>query len=485
MKNVFTLILVFGYLNSYAQVFSEKFPDDVFSSTLRGASGTSDVDNDGDIDVLLTGGEPSDFSTNLYINEGDNTFTLSSNQFTALIDGTLVFGDIDGDNDDDLIITGKEDDSVQIAVTEVYINDGAGNFVKKPNISLDEFLFGNLQLADLDGDDDLDLVVNYINGSIELATEIYNNDGSGNFTLNTDGDIEGFFFGSLNVADFNGDTFNDILCIGSTALQPNSSSEATAKLYLNNGQGNFTNLPIPNVQPITGVAEVEDIDGDNDLDIFIIGRAFDGRIMSAMYLNDGDAGFTPDNNVFNPLTYFGASAAFFDADSDGDSDLITTGFTRTFSGETSFYINDGNGSFTLTPVSAFPVLNSGSISVFDSDGDGDTDIILGGVSNFNQADKSWFLINETVVSTEELKYTSDLFSVFPNPASKNLSVVFNGIVNSDRILVLDLMGRVVERINSTGKESLDIDVTRYKKGTYLIKAEVKGQRSFVKVFVVN
>ena len=117
------------------------------TSDFRGTNGYSfqDIDNDGDLDVVITGFHGS----KLYRNNGEGRFNL-----VRRFDGlhyTAAFGDVDNDGDLDLYLAGS---------TGVHLNDGAGAFTFQ-----DGGLTGigedarSAVFADMDNDGALDLLV--------------------------------------------------------------------------------------------------------------------------------------------------------------------------------------------------------------------------------------------------------------------------------------------------------------------------------------
>jgi hypothetical protein len=149
-------------------------------------------------------------------------------------------------------------------------------------------------------------------------------------------------------------------------------------------------------------AAVADVNADGMEDVFI-GGAKDQA--SQLYLQSAN-GFTlkqmPD---FKTYTYNDVTAAvFFDADNDGDKDLVIGGggnfaAENTPSYLSSIYINDGKGNFTLQR-GAMPVLNTncGVIVPLDVDGDGGLDLFVGSRSTpqlYGKTPSSYILKNNS------------------------------------------------------------------------------------------
>lgn len=132
----------------------------------RGGSNIScfwgDVDNDGDQDLFLAcssgpGYTDKKWGANvLFRNNGNGTFTdVSGESGVDVITNSRgsTMGDIDNDGDLDIIVTNSQFDSL------VFINDGKGEFIESHTKTGGSWFYGHgIALGDLDNDGDLDLV---------------------------------------------------------------------------------------------------------------------------------------------------------------------------------------------------------------------------------------------------------------------------------------------------------------------------------------
>jgi hypothetical protein len=129
-------------------------------------------------------------------------------------------------------------------------------------------------------------------------------------------------------------------------------------------------------------AATADLNGDGLADLFIGGANNKG---SQIYLQTSNGDFKPKSQTaFKPFeSYEDVAAVFFDADKDGDMDLlIGSGGNNRLSnrGELNhrLFLNDGKANFTHS-ADAFPVFefNTGVMVPFDYDKDGDMDVFVG------------------------------------------------------------------------------------------------------------
>ena len=353
-----------------------------FDGVSEGSVAFSDIDNDGDEDVIITGRRTSSQRiAQLYTNDGTGVFEFSEeNDFEGVERGSVAFSDIDNDGDNDLIITGRND-SLESRTT-VYQNNGTGLFTEIITTSVNAVSGSSIDLSDVDGDGDQDLLITgAINTPLteqfvaEIISELYTNDGDGNFTQVSESAFEGIRTGAIAHSDIDGDGDEDVLITGE-----NTYSVPIAKLYSNEGSGVFSEVSqTPFEGVIQGAVAFSDVDNDGDMDVLISGAGSFGPV-SNLYINDGSGVYTLATNT--PFQEVEASAiAFSDVDNDGDEDVLITGRVSFAQGNTRLYVNDGSGNFTMVSGTVFPDAYSGSIAFADVDNDNDEDVLITGLSS--------------------------------------------------------------------------------------------------------
>jgi hypothetical protein len=222
-----------------------------------------DVDNDGWVDLFVANGGMSHTQENfLYRNLGDGSFERISD--SPVVQGEepscgSAWGDYDNDGDQDLVTTSYRFGTLPT----LYRNDGDFRFTPIEGV-FDGPIFASSAAAwsDLDTDGDLDLV---ISGVFGLANRIYLNEGDGRLerVVADAASLEGGNSYSLTAFDAENDGDQDLL-VANWGSAP--------AMYLNNGSGGFTSLPVERLDaPIAyaSSAAAGDIDGDGLLDLVI------------------------------------------------------------------------------------------------------------------------------------------------------------------------------------------------------------------------
>ena len=292
--------------------------------------------------------------------------------------GDMEFADLDGDGDMDLIATGSgnmSDGTTHGALTTIYLNDGAGNFTAVNDHGIENIRVSKIGLANIDTDDDLDLLISGFTGGGIALTKLYTNDGDGNFTEVTGSPFESLENGYFNFGDIDGDDDQDIVFSGG-----HSGIEDVVK-YINDGNGNFSLDTTMGVTGVGGVLDLSDYDDDDDLDLIICGKDSSDNTVTRLYTNDGNGDFSLVVDAgFNGVEF--GDIAPGDTDGDEDLDIVISGSSVTGDFITEFYRNNGDNTFTqLTDAPILGLAADGETSMHDFDNDGDLDIFVIGSAN--------------------------------------------------------------------------------------------------------
>jgi hypothetical protein len=353
------------------------------------------------------------------------------------------------------------------------MNDGFGNFAVDTNISvgigpLHVFDGPRYTFLDSDNDGDEDLLFGYTDFSQNISGQgIYKNNGSGIFTKDTTAFMEVKYDYAPGVADFNQDGFVDLAFI-----DDNNTNNDTLKIFLNDGNGGFSNPVATFWVGETLNILVFDANGDGRQDIAAYGVEI-GSGYSFLFINEGNGVFNPQNTLglLPGSTSMHLGAADFDLD--GDQDLVYKGGPNGIE----IYLNDGTGDFYRDSASLILdepytyLSGSTDIRVADMDGDGDTDIIVGHILQ-----RPIILFNERILTGVDEQAAMQSIQLYPNPTQSTLQL--NGLEEPRDYTIYTLQGSLVQAGTAHPGEALD--VTRLKSGMYLLKLETGERVKFVK-----
>ncbi len=327
-----------------------------------GSAAWGDYDNDGDLDVLLTGWVDRGAGTRIYRNDNGVFNQLDAN-LISMNESYADWGDFDNDGDLDIIISGLIAGSS--VSTRIYYNDN-GNFVYN-YMPLAGTYYSFVNSADYDNDGDLDfLVAGRSNGG--GLTRIYRNDGD-TFT-DIEADLIGVFYANAAWGDYDNDNDLDLLVIGWTGI------DKYTRLYRND-DGIFTTVDVGLIDIYSGCVAWGDYDNDGDLDILLSGTIDTSSGFTATTrIYENNAGFFTDIQMDLPPLVEGA-VAWGDCDNDGDLDILLSGLdTYTLQMSATIFLNDGGLYFEIDAGLRGVVESAARWG--DYDNDGDLDILLAG-----------------------------------------------------------------------------------------------------------
>ena len=144
-------------------------------SQSAGSTEWGDYDNDGDLDLLIMGFNGVDGDTKIYNNEGDSTFTEEPGlTLPGIWNGEAAWGDYNNDGYLDILMTGYDGSA---SYTAIYKNNGNKTFSVQTQFTIRQASYSDVDWGDYDNDGDLDFVL--IGTGNGYQTNIYKNDGVG------------------------------------------------------------------------------------------------------------------------------------------------------------------------------------------------------------------------------------------------------------------------------------------------------------------
>jgi hypothetical protein len=280
--------------------------------------GLGDLDGDGDLDILMTcahfgsGGGWSKKPSKVYLNDGQGVFHDSGQDLgDAELSGNGVnLIDLDGDGDLDAHVIYYE---VGGMADRVYLNDGTGRF-EDSGLAIGE---EEIAWGDLDADGDVDMLAK----AYGQGYRVYLNDGGvqggtpGQFAAGWQMEDNQAMYGDLALADLDGDGDLDALIASGSRLE----GSFPTRLLWNDG-GQFTDSGQQLNETMGARFAVGDLDGDGIPDVFVANM---DRLPSEIWLNDG-AGRLVDSGLRlgSPSRHLATWPSLGDLDGDGDLDVF-------------------------------------------------------------------------------------------------------------------------------------------------------------------
>jgi hypothetical protein len=334
----------------------------------------SDYDNDGDADLLAIGKDASGAtSITLLRNDIATTFVPVSVPFHPWPMGSAAWGDLDNDGDDDLLQTGIAPGPVargggQGAVA-LWLNNGGGNFTAAP-CGLPGVRGGSAAWGDLDGDGDEDCVISGLNYDKGEVTVVGRNDGGVLNAVQTT--LPGFCCGDLAVGDLGGSALPDLLLTGQ-----DGKGNPLTRMFLNGGAMQFTAASAIGGMPdmMDGSVAIADMEGDGDGDLLAMGMASPWTL--GLWRNIGGA--VASSPAIGQSGVTRGAVRWADFDGDGLMDFIYGGMETSGAPVVRAMRQSPVGVFTdVQPGNALAALREPQVAVADWSGDGFPDFALSG-----------------------------------------------------------------------------------------------------------
>ena len=252
-----------------------------YNTGYNSSSSFGDYDNDGDLDLLVssiveenTCISPYRYWVITHLYQNNITSFTKVFEFQG-VDGKAVFGDYDNDGDLDILVSG--DNSSISNLTKLYKNNyGTGllNLFDEVVINIPNLSYSRSKFADYNNDGLLDI---FLLGS---TSGIYRNTGSG-FSLVSGVSFPSFTSGDAIVEDYNNDSYVDVFITGV------SSGQNISRLYRNNNSTGFGEVYANTFSRFSDShSQMADYDNDGDLDLLLSGLS-GSNAMTQLYKNNG------------------------------------------------------------------------------------------------------------------------------------------------------------------------------------------------------
>lgn len=333
------------------------------------------------VDKGFKGGEFSD----------EQTFTLTydwkilnqggiiDRSISAVNNPMLEFLDLDNNGSYDLLY-GQSGSQLQVYSYANNLLSSNQNY--SLNNSLDE-----LEISDLNLDGSFDIIgKRNLNENIIFMSSIDNDI----ITFsNNDFNTNSLYDREQRVADFNNDGNIDILNFG---LDNQDQFLANFKLYsssYNSESGDFSTIELSesfssDLRLFSPSFDIGDFDNDQDIDVVISGDLIFGGYITKIFENTTETG--TNNFSFEEFTeaqlpgIYDGSTDFIDFDSDGDLDLLISGFNEVGNKVFSMHENVGESQWPEIETN-LPEMTDTQLDFGDFNADGFSDLLISGIDN--------------------------------------------------------------------------------------------------------
>lgn len=308
-----------------------------FSGLSNGRATLVDINSNGKLDVFFTGLDNFNIpKTLIYLNNGDETFTLFNSNIPDFAAASVAWGDYNGNGKLDLLIAGLTSEGLR---TMIYQNNMPLGFIPI-NAGLVTVHSGTVDWVDVNNNGRPDIFITGLDSFGVSVSKLYLNNPMGfqEVTVN----IPGLYNSSTSWYDFDKDNDLDLLISGQVTENPNS---FITKIYRNdNGELVDSGIELPQLS--NSSLMWGDFDADGYADILIIGQLLSSaNYITKVYRNNQQGGFVEYSSTIPGIAH--GSARWGDFNNNGYLDILLTGNRPGNNvGFTNIYRNV-NGNFVL------------------------------------------------------------------------------------------------------------------------------------------
>lgn len=332
------------YINDGKGAFTSLTNDPIVQDGAKSDGATfADVDNDGDLDayVVTWYGQRNYF----YRNQGDGSFLLDSDT-TLTTRGTFSetasWGDVNQDGWIDLFLANSEGKTKQ---NSLFINQAGSFFLPLPSPATQtNTLSRSINWVDVNNDNKIDL---FVSNEGKSPNELYLNSGKAPFFQQDQPSVWSDLAGgsmSSSWGDVDNDGDLDLFLANADYFK-----ELNNQLLINDGQGNFSIITEGDLVTDGGCSygsAFADFDNDGDLDIIVTNGFCKKNLANWLYENDGKGNFKKTKNVLpNMPAFCSFGVAWGDVNKDGFLDLAIANCQNGKNDAqppNTFYLNNGN-----------------------------------------------------------------------------------------------------------------------------------------------
>jgi hypothetical protein len=289
--------------------------DGTFQNRVLIPTGTSvyqvavaDINGDGRPDLVCVGSD----QIGIMLGNGNGTFQAWQTVESTVVPIRLAVGDVNNDGRPDILFSGTEENPISVWLL---LGNGNGTFQSPRPVTTSQGLAFQVQLADLNADGKLDLVL-----PDQQDTGVLLGNGNGTFAAEQFV-ATGSTSSATAIADVNGDGLPDMAVVD---LHTN-----TVNVLLGNGNGSFSapqTYAVGN-EPLSVAAA--DMNGDGKTDLIVTNWA-DGTV--GVLLGNGNGSFQQQKSfVTDPSVNGRVTAA--DINGDGRPDILLGNYDGLFFGE--------------------------------------------------------------------------------------------------------------------------------------------------------